>query len=165
MASWSCNMPKFQFTAKLPERKLELIIWNSLPVNLLVCPICGAHSVTVWICFPEVPVSYSPSIGTAQKDSQASVWLPRHSGIWVLASDTSYLLLLFGRNSALDFQPQTLSSVQRCLCSTALLGPLALLLATASAEGSDHTFLIGLVSLTILLTFLAYCCGRLCSVA
>ena len=60
---------------------------------------------------------------------------------------------------------QTLSSVQRCLCSTALQGLLTLLLATASVEGSHHIFFICLVLLAILLSFLAHCWGRLCSLA
>lgn len=116
IASWCCNMPKFLFTDKLLVRKLESIIWNSLPANLLVCPINGGHSVTVWHYLPEVLVSHGPSIGTAWNNLQANVWLPWHLGVRAMASNISYFLLLFGRNSILDFQAQRVSSIQRCLC-------------------------------------------------
>lgn len=158
-------MPKFLFTDKLAVRKLESIIWNSLTSNLHVCPIYGGHSVTVWQCYPVVPVSHSPSTGTARNDSQASVWLPQPSGTKAMASDISLFFLLFSRNFNLDFQAQTLCSIQRCLCSAALLGLLALLLATASGEGSHPIFLIWLVLPAVLLSFLAYCWGWFCSLS
>ena len=116
-----------------------------------------SHCLTM---FPKVHMSHSPSIGTAQNGSQASVWLPQHSGVWAMASHISYFLLSFGRNSMLDRQ-----YLQKCFCSTVLLGLLTLLLATDLVEGNHHVFLICLILLIILLSFLVHCWGSLCSPA
>lgn len=77
------------------RKKMESIIWNSLPANVLVCPIYGGHSVTVWQCFPEVPVSHSSSVETARNDSQASIRLPLYGRARAMASNISYFLPLF----------------------------------------------------------------------
>lgn len=96
-------------------------------------------SVTVWQCFPEVPLSHSAPIGTTQATWRQHLATPAFRGT-SSGSNVSFSLLLCGKISILDFQTQTPFSDQRCPCSTAVPGLLALLLATASVEGSHHIF-------------------------
>lgn len=107
--------------------------------------------------FPRSPCESQPFYRDSGPEWLAGKCLALHLRVRAAASDISYFLLLFGRNSILDFQSQTLSSVQRRLCSTALLGLVALPLATASVEGSHHVFLMCLGFIAILLSFLAHC--------
>lgn len=133
-------MPEFLFTDKLPVRKLESVIWNSLPI----CLSAGFMVVTVSL---------------SDKVSQKSLWVTallqgqpgttrrrvfsylslRGQKQWLLTSAifSSYLVetltLIFRYRHYVQF---------RGVCVQ--LGVLALLLATASAEGSHPIFLISL---------------------
>lgn len=82
MASWCCNMPKFT---------------DQLPAQFLVL------SVTVWQCFPEVPLSHSAPRGSAQATWREALG---HLSIWGHEQwlQFSFSLLLSGRISILDFQ-------------------------------------------------------------
>lgn len=141
--------------AQIPRRA------SCLP--LCLCARFLVFSVTVWQCFPEVPVSHSASIGAAQ-----ATWRQVLGHLSIQGHEQWLPYQLYsppiGQNLYPWFSaPDTIfsSEVPR---STAVPGLLALLLATASAEGSHH-ILTGLVLLAILLFFLAHCWGRLCSSA
>lgn len=94
-------------------------------------------SVTVWQCFPEVPLSHSASIGMAQGHVKTSTWPPQHSRAWAVAPTSAFLSSYLAESLLLIFRPRHHFQLRG---APAVPGLLALLLATVSAEGSHHIF-------------------------
>lgn len=150
MASWHCKVAKFPFTLKLSVGK------NG--VHYLKQPACQ------FACLSNLMVV---TVSLSDNVSQKSQWVIAPQQGWPGMTPRQALGYLCMEEheqclpTSVIFFPCLTAPWFSCIACSAALLAVVTLPATSSEERSHHVFLICLILLAILFSFVAYCWGRL----